>query len=103
MNIHKRTGQFNDLNKSTQKTLILYGLNMLRESLMCQLAGSEPLAGSEEESQFIVKFSDSVSSEKIEQLSGILNTMHLHLERNGNPKIIFLDTSMQISSVLRRK
>lgn len=103
LNIHKRTGQFNDLNKSTQKTLILYGLNMLRESLMCQLVGSDPLAGSEEESQFIIKFSGSVSSDKIEQLSGILNTMHLHLERNGNPKIIFLDTSMQISSILRRK
>lgn len=103
LSINKRTGQFNDLNKSTQKTLILYGLNMLRESLMCQLAGKDPLAGSEEESSFIVNFSKNVSSEKIEQLSNILNTMHLHLERNGNPKIIFLDTSMQISSVLRKK
>ncbi|MGB3467093.1 MAG: DNA polymerase III subunit delta [Cyclobacteriaceae bacterium] len=103
LSINKRTGQFNDLNKSTQKTLILYGLNMLRESLMCQLADSEPVAGSEEESKFIVNFSKNVSSEKIEQLSNLLNTMHLHLERNGNPKIIFLDTSMQFSSVLRSK
>ena len=103
LNINKRMRAFNDLNKSTQKTLILYGLNMLRESLVYQLADREPMAGSEEESSFIMKFAKSVDATKLEQLAGILNTMHLHLERNGNAKIIFLDSSMQISSVLRRK
>ena len=26
-----------------------------------------------------------------------------HIERNGNPKIIFLDTSLQVMSLLRKK
>ena len=103
LNINKRMGSFNDLNKSSQKTLLLYGLNMLRESLVYQIASTAPMSGSDEESSFIMKFADSVDANKIEQLAGILNTMHLHLERNGNAKIIFLDSSMQIASVLRRK
>ena len=103
LSINERMGAFNDLNKSSQKTLLLYGLNMLRESLIYQITRQTPMSGSEEESSFIMKFADSVDAEKIEQLSTILNTMHLHLERNGNAKIIFLDSSMQVASVLRKK
>lgn len=103
LGIHKRTLQFNDLNKSTQKTLILYGLGILRECLVYQITKQTVEAGSEEETNFIIKFADNVNAGKLEQLAAILNTTHYHLERNGNPKIIFLDTSMQVSSILRKK
>jgi len=103
LSINKRTSQFNDLNKSTQKTLILYGLGILRECLIHQITHSPVDSGSEEEGDFIVKFAKNVGSDKIESLANILNTTHFHLERNGNPKVIFLDTSMQVSAILRRK
>jgi hypothetical protein len=38
----------------------------------------------------------------LENLYNLLNSTVYHLERNGNPKMIFLVTSLQISSTFRR-
>ena len=91
------------MNKSAQKSLLIYGLNMLRESLSYSITGTAPNRPDGEEKSFIEKFAESISTGKIEMLSNVLNEAHFHLERNGNPKIIFLDTSMQLSNILRSK
>ncbi len=103
LNINKRCIDFNDLNKSAQKSLIIYGLNMLRESLSYSITETPPNRPEGEEKQFIEKFAESISTAKIESLANVLNEAHFHLERNGNPRIIFLDTSMQLSGILRSK
>ena len=55
----------------------------------------------EAEYEFVKKFSKTLNLKKLEKLYNLLNTAFYHIERNGNAKIIFLDTSLQITSSFR--
>lgn len=107
--------QIQKLGKETQKGLMQYGLSMMRETLMALAADSlEETQGvgmiaSEkklirvqgEELKFVTNFSKVMTFEKIEQVSQMLNQGHYHIERNANPKIVFLDISLGIGQILR--
>ncbi len=92
---------FSKSNKINQKGLFQYGLTILRESLLMQNDAAEAVTLTESESLFVSKFSKTLSLNKIEKLYNNLNTALYHLERNGNAKIIFLDTSLLITSTFR--
>ena len=38
----------------------------------------------------------------IEAITGELEKAHYHIERNANPKILFLDVSLQLIKILER-
>ena len=52
----------------------------------------------DEESEFIKNFSQSLNEEKTEKIILELNDSIRFLERNANPKIIFLDLSIEIAN-----
>ena len=52
----------------------------------------------DEESEFIKYFSQSLNEEKTEKIILELNDSIRFLERNANPKIIFLDLSIEIAN-----
>ena len=52
----------------------------------------------DEESEFIKNFSQSLNEEKTEKIILELNDSIRFLERNVNPKIIFLDLSIEIAN-----
>jgi len=93
--------QFHALGKEAQKNLITYGLNILREALIFKYHGGKLLRLQDEDLKFIEGFSKILDNEKIERISKELNKAHYHLERNANAKILFLDISLYISSVLK--
>ncbi|WPP52269.1 DNA polymerase III subunit [Catalinimonas niigatensis] len=109
------TDQIQKLGKETQKGLMHYGLSMMRETLMALAAdslqeeqGIEVIASEKklirvqgEELKFVTNFSKVMTFEKVEQVSHLLNQGHYHLERNANPKIVFLDISLGIGQILR--
>ncbi len=101
----KWTDQFSSMNKVAQKSLIIYGINMLRESLIAQY-DVEPLQKvvNEGESEFVKNFGIKAlkSHDKVEGIYQVLNTFLYHLERNINPKIAFMDTSIKINSIIKR-
>lgn len=87
--------------KINQKGLFQYGLSILRESLVIQNGVEGSVKMSDAENQFVTKFSKTVDFPKLEKLYTYLNAALYHLERNGNPKLTFLDTSLQISTTFR--
>ena len=93
--------EFSKTNKINQKGLFQYGLSILRDSLLIQNGASENLKINGEEREFISNFSKTLKLDKLQKLYEIMNSAFYHLERNGNPKIIFLDTSLQITSAFR--
>lgn len=97
----ERAEAFFRINKINQKGLFQYGLSILRDSLLMQNGASEFVNAFGSENEFVSKFSQTLDFSKLEKLYGLLNTAFYHLERNGNTKIIFLDTSLQITSVFR--
>ncbi len=100
----KWTDQFAGMSKTAQKSLIQYGINMLRESLIAQLnLDSLQKVTNEHENEFVKNFGVKAlgNSEKIEKIYEELNTFLYHLERNINPKIAFLDSSLKINAIIK--
>ncbi len=93
--------QFHALGKEAQKNLFTYGLNILREALIYKYHGETLLRLQAEDLKFIEGFSKILDNEKIEHIAKEINKAHYHLERNASAKILFLDISLYISSVLK--
>ena len=94
--------QFHALNKEAQKNLFAYGLNIFREALIFKYHGEKLLRLQEEDLKFIDGFSKILDQEKIEHIYREINKAYYHLERNASAKILFLDISLYISSVLKK-
>jgi DNA polymerase-3 subunit delta' len=88
--------------KLSQKGLFQYGLAIVRDSLLNVKGASELVHVNGKEAEFITKFSGTMNLEKLQDLYALLNSGIYHLERNGNVKIIFLETSLRISKVFQR-
>lgn len=91
---------FSKATKINQKGLFQYGMSILRESLLIQ-NGTDSVNLTDSEKAFVANFSKALDLSKLENIYKDLNTAFYHLERNGNTKIIFLDTSLQITSTFR--
>ena len=89
--------EFNKMSKTHQKGMLQYGLSIIRDSLLSQNSRNDLIHSNEKDRVFADNFSKALNLIKLEKLYQLLNSSFYHLERNGNPKIIFLDTSLQIS------
>ena len=97
----KLTDAFNGMTKMGKKTLLEYGLTVLRESLVVKAGERSLLRILPQEEEFVTKFSKSISVETIEQIAKLLNDSAYHLERNANARILFMDLSLQMAALLR--
>jgi DNA polymerase-3 subunit delta' len=94
--------KFAALSKSAQKTLLLYGLEILRESLVAGQEDDKLLRMTGDEMVFVKKFSQTLNTDLIERLAGQLSESHYHLERNANAKIVFMNLSIIFSNSFKR-
>ena len=94
--------KFASLSKSAQKTLLLYGLEILRESLVAGQEEDKLLRMTGDEIVFVKKFSKTLSTNLIDHLAGQLSESHYHLERNANAKIVFMNLSIIFSNSFKR-
>ncbi len=96
--------QFASLGKEAQKTLLLTGVNILRECLLDKNQLVNLMRSSSRDREFITNFGKNVLSErKILAMYEVLNQTHYHLERNANPKITFLDLTFSLAKIIRMK
>jgi DNA polymerase-3 subunit delta' len=87
--------------RENQKNFIRYGIKLLRECLML-IAGADTLVHlSSSELEFITRVSQTISMAKAEAMVNELEKCHYHIERNANPKILFLDVSLQFVKILK--
>ncbi len=95
--IFTMSDDFHKTDKEAQKSLMLTGLNVLREILLKNMSLDSLLRTSGEDRDFVNKISVNVLTEEhVNSLYTLFNQAHYHLERNGNAKMIFTDLSMQI-------
>lgn len=94
---------FHKSDKEAQKSLVLTGLNVLREILLKNAGLDELLRTHDEDRDFVNKISGKVLKEEhVGKLYGDFNTAHYHLERNGNAKFIFTDLSMNVTRLMAK-
>ncbi len=100
--ILKKSEEFQKLGRENQKELLSYSLGLLRKVL---LFGIDPkfvpyLAGGEQ--QFVAGFAKFVTPRNADLLTKELTDAHYHIERNANPKMVFVDSSLRLGSQLRQ-
>lgn len=89
------------LGRENQKNLLRYGINMMRECILF-LSGTPGLVHlPEKELDFISNFCKVLDVSKAEAIANEFEKAHYHIERNANPKILFLDVSLNLVKILK--
>lgn len=92
--------EYHNLDKLSQRSMLTYSTNMLRETLL-HLSGAGAINRTRgEELQFVQNFGKVLNWQKIEKASTLIGEAIFHLERNGSAKMIFLDLSVNLSKTL---
>lgn len=88
------------IGREKQKQFLQYGLDIFRDCLMLNYGSASLVRHSGEEKQFIEKFSRFVHQRNYERLLEEFNTAYYHIERNANPKILFMDLIMKTNELI---
>ncbi len=90
------------LGRENQKFFLQYALHFLREYLMLKVAGQPRIRLLEEEQATARNLTKVLEFDQVELLVQLLSDCAYHVERNANPKILFLDVSVQMNKILKR-
>jgi DNA polymerase-3 subunit delta' len=90
------------IGRENQKIFLKYFLWFLRESNLIAIGlTSEKLEGPELE--FAKKLATVLDPETTDRINKLINKVHYYIERNTNPKIIFMSTSFKLASIMRKE
>lgn len=95
------TEEFAKLGRENQKQFLHYGLHFLREMLSLVSTGSPTMRLRPEELATAQNMAKVLDFDKIAQIVALLNDNIYYIERNANPKILFLDTSIQMHRIMK--
>ena len=88
--------------RENQKAFLLYGLNIIRECLVGIYGDKKLVRVDGEELDFVSKLSTKLDGNMCGQLFDELNKAILHIERNGNGKLIFIDLSLKCIKIIKQ-
>ena len=96
--------QFATIGREQQKYFLRYGLHFLREYMLLKCTGDATsvrlLPKELETAQNLTKV---IQLEQITPIMNIFDDCSTHVERNANPKVLFLNASIKLSHILRQK
>jgi DNA polymerase-3 subunit delta' len=95
------TEVFAKMGRENQKQFIHYALHFLRELMALTAAGQDNLRLPETELATARNMAKVLNFEKIARLVEMLNDNAYYIERNANPKILFLDTSIRLHQIMK--
>ena len=99
--INAQVEWFNSLSKIKKRTFLTYSLKLMREALVSSI--DESLSRiSDSEMVFISKFRNTLNSQDFENIIIAIDENIRFLDRNANPKILFLDLSIKISDLFKK-
>jgi DNA polymerase III subunit delta' len=93
--------EFQKLGRENQKNFLLYALNLFRKVMLFGIDADLITYLPPNELAFVQNFSKLITQVNGGQLAAELNQAHYHIERNANPKMVFVDSSIQIAGFLR--
>lgn len=99
--ILKWTDEVAAIGRENQKNLLQYAIQLLHEILMGKAQNQNLVKLDGEELEFVTKFGQVIAIEKIDMLNKVFNDAFAHIERNGNAKIVFFDSSIKLSTLLK--
>ncbi len=96
--------KFAKTGREGQKQLIIYALHFLREFLALKMIGNDyQLRLQTEEADTATKMTRVLDYEQVNKMMELFNNVHYYIERNANGRILFLDTSIRLHKIFRKK
>ena len=92
---------FSKLGREQQKALMRYALFLIRQCLYQKQGVPQLVRAFGQELDFVQKFSALLNERNTDGIRKELETAHGHLERNANPKVLFMDLSYRVGGLLR--
>lgn len=92
---------FARLGREQQKALMRYALFLIRQCFYQKQGVPQLIKAFGQEMDFVQKFSALLNERNTEGIRRELETAHGHLERNANPKVLFMDLSYKLGGLLR--
>ncbi len=89
--------------REKQKQFFQYGLEVFRDSLMFNYGSKDLIRLSGNEKQFLEKFAPFVNKKNYEKLVEEFNNNYYYIERNANPKILFMDLILKTNELINLK
>ncbi len=100
---HPNKDFFKKMGRKDQITLLNYALYFFKEFLSLKLGKGELVVRLEDkELQTAQNMLKIIDLQQIQQLISLFDEMAFHVERNANPRILFLDASIQMHHILRK-
>ncbi|WP_323758048.1 DNA polymerase III subunit delta [Roseivirga sp.] len=99
----KMADEFQSGGKEFQKGLLNTGSKVMRDTLIHQYEVTELERIPDAEKGFVANFGKVFNTEKIAEAVPKIEEAAYHIERNANPKILFLDLSLAIAQIARSK
>ena len=84
------------VSKEQQKIFLKYALHMFRQSMLRNYTEDHLTRVSEEEDQFLQKFSQFISGNNVFDFMKTFDEAHYHIERNANSKILFTNLCFNV-------
>ncbi len=95
--------KFAGLGRENQKHFLKYALHFLREFMVLKLTGNARVRLRPKELETAQNLLPIIEIDQVEALTDLFTDCMFHVERNANPKILFLDASIRVHQVLKRK
>ncbi len=92
---------FQKLGRERQKSLVRYGLYLIRQCMLQWQQVPELVRVQGQEQEFVQNFSKLLNERNVDGIRRELETAHGHIERNANPKVLFMDLSYRMMGLLR--
>ncbi len=88
------------LGREKQKLFLHYGIQIFRECLIHNFASADMIKLRGDELEFVKKFCNFVHQRNYERLVDDFNKAFYHIERNANPKVLFMDLALKTNELL---
>ena len=90
--------------REKQKSFLLFASNVMRDALLKNYGVEKIMKMNVSGHNFTMeKFAPFIHADNCMEIISELNMAQLHIERNANPKILFLDSSFKIARLLHKK
>lgn len=89
--------------RENQKHFLNYALHFLRELALLQVVGNEGIRLQENELETALNMGKVLDLGQVEQLSLLFSDCAFAIERNANPRVLFMDASIQMHHILKKK
>jgi len=94
--------KISSIGREKQKGFLEYSLRMVRENFLLNNDMKSMNAMLQDENDFSKKFNIFINQNNILEITDEINKAYIHIERNGNPKLIFSDLTLKLSGLLRK-